>query len=935
MDSDVAASSSTAEPETAKSDSTTTQTAAALPAPGPQVLDHIDSTITPAAAQGSIPEALAASTTPQPAVISCRKPAPLDPNVKDSSNELQVAESETKSNGNTQETGSESGQMSETPVSQPQLTGHAVTSGESTESIIVDLPSGLESDPQIPSKATPNNPWQDIMITMLLELGLVETSRMMAAEELVLSAMQRESAPDIINKFTALLQESVFEAGKPTRSMADSGPGASKRQNVEAMDIDSDATLFDSIKRRRVDDASSMIQENATRGELEKRMADFIATKREQINESNRQEFIKGDNSRADAPGAEWTNENGDDDDGCARVDARKLNRTTQMKLETVKNEALTKTNPRAHTQASDPNMATSGLDERLRNIQVHLNLRIAAMPTCTIAERVRIVEDVIIQLERDYPLWSALHFNQPNRVFPPPPSVTTVSRNAKNQIIMSGEHLRTTLIEHGDMLAAPASAALAHYPSTIHQPSLATNQAGALLRHDAAATDIGSSPGVIVGHGVDGDGKGVTLAGPGKVGFATQAGVGAGVGGSATVIKLKRHGGAGSSSLARAVQQQLAQRKANAAAGGHIIDEQRHHGLIVSSHLTAGKPAVASSSLLYASSPGSSSAQSPNVDFSDPLKAGVTGRGPIKSRRKSIAKGLEPAASGVGSPSSSHSGSVLGTSSGSLGTGAHLGPGNNHVVSAASEASLGSVNISKPKTSSAKKPRKKKRDNATNDESVTQGSRAAGAGRGKGGFGLGRGKGGGMGGGRPAMGLGLGKGKGGAYRQELLRRAEVEDFDEESDDDDINDGKNFHSGIVVGGGGSNVSGSGNGVLAAGNTAMYMGDNSAPTPLVSSALQDQANMAVQAQGLQQQQQQLQQQQQAPKSKKQPRKPSTPAKLPPVRKFGGKSFGMAGGESSGSSSNESSDGEGSGSSGSQSDSSSSSGGSISGSGHDSD
>lgn len=42
---------------------------------------------------------------------------------------------------------------------------------------------------------------------------------------------------------------------------------------------------------------------------------------------------------------------------------------------------------------------------------------QIAASPSCSIAERVRIVEDVIIQLEHDYPVWSAVHFNQPDRV--------------------------------------------------------------------------------------------------------------------------------------------------------------------------------------------------------------------------------------------------------------------------------------------------------------------------------------------------------------------------------------------------------------------------------------------------------------------------------------------------------------------------------------
>jgi hypothetical protein len=158
--------------------------------------------------------------------------------------------------------------------------------------------------------------------------------------------------------------------------------GSSKRNNADSMDMDVDSESLESIKRRRVDDARSIVQENVSRAEIEERMAQFIASKREQINESNRQEFIKGhtssDGAGAGAEGAEAGSESQDSDhDGCARVDARKLNRTIQMKLETVKNEALTKTNPRSHIQANDTNTANSGLDERLRNIQVHLNLRI------------------------------------------------------------------------------------------------------------------------------------------------------------------------------------------------------------------------------------------------------------------------------------------------------------------------------------------------------------------------------------------------------------------------------------------------------------------------------------------------------------------------------------------------------------------------------
>ncbi|KAF9562123.1 hypothetical protein EC968_005390 [Mortierella alpina] len=750
--------------------------------------------------------------------------------------------------------------------------------------------------------------WQEIMVNMLSELGFEESSRMLAAEELVLSATQRGNAPNIIEKFSRLLQHSVSGSQSSSESTDGVIGGSSKRHNTSSPDGE---PIYlegqDSIKRRRVEDANSRIQENASRDEIADRMAEFMAAKREQINESNRQEFLK-DRGLAEGIGEGSLDSSRIEDDGCARVDARKLNRTIQMKLETVKNEALTKTNPKSHAQASEA-VTYNGLDERLRNIQVHLNLRLSAVPACTIAERIRIVEDVIIQLERDHPLWSALHFNQPNRMFPPPPSVTTVSRNARNEIIMTGEHLHTTLIEKGDPSAHPAS--LAQYPSVGMTRSISGSQAGLSDVNSRLVPGVGSSSAS--------DLHGPTTSGAGRQGSAAPASAS----GSATVIKLKRHGGAGSSSLARAVQQQLAQRKANAASGGYTIDESKNTFLAqnngsVPSFKIAPNPHYNSaadfgspsskvgSGSLHVSSGGSSpgSSFSPIMGFSDPLKPGVTGRGPIKSRRKSIAKGLD-STSGMPSVPGTHTGNILGTNPGS--NASSMLPNNQ------SGPLLETSAVTKSKAASAKKPRKKKGEDNGEDLSATK-SRA-GAGRGKGGFGLGKG------GGRPAMGLGLGKGKGGAYRQEMLRRAEVEQFEDESDEG-MDDGDAFQASTVstLGvGGRASAAAAGNG-----NSGTFTNDNSALAQLVSGALKDHANSSTTAQ--------QQQQQSTVKAKKQPRKQATPAKPQPVRKFGGKSFGMAGGESSGSTSNESSDGEGS--SGSQSDSSSS--GSISGSdGGDSD
>ncbi|KAF9420806.1 hypothetical protein BGZ94_009032 [Podila epigama] len=840
--------------------------------------------------------------------------------------------------------------------------------------------------------STPPLPWQDLLINMLNEIGYVETSRMMSAEDLVLSLKQRGKAPGIISNYMKQIQASLQSS---LAADSDKGPGASKRHNSNSesstmMDIDGQ----EPIKRRRVDDNSHFVQMDATRDEIESKMQEFISVKREQINESNRQEFIKGHQTHQD-PSAQPSAE---DDDGCARVDARKLNRTIQMRLETVKNEALTKTNPKNVVQANDIG-DINGLDERLRNIQVHLNLRFAATPTCTLAERIRIVEDVIIQLEREYPLWSALHFNQPNRSFPPPPSVTTVSRNARNQIVLSGDHMATTIIENGDPLpngGAPGSAGYSSYG--LVQGASSAGTGGIPSRGGAASRVTPAMAGRVPADANGPDGAAVPAGARRGVGTtaATPATAAASPAGSATVIKLKRHGGVGSSSLARAVQQQLAQRKA--AAGGVLsTDEAKAAGstaptfkmttssfdepfeLGSSSNLAKSGPGAARISSA-GTSPGSS--LSPTIGFPDPSKPGVTGRGPIKSRRKSIAKGLDPA-SALASMNVGHAGGghILGTHPGVSLTGSPMGSpsGQKHNAAGGVAGGPGATTASGTTKSkaggAAKKPRKKKGDEGEGDGATAKGSGAqATVGRGRG-YGLGKGK-----SGRPvAMGLGLGKGKGGAYRDEILRRAEVEEFDDDDDnDDDDGDGSDDDmddfDGAGSGGGGNNgtmthhpnpLAAPGAHVrnMALANAAIAAANNRAagagagagargagagavagagPSPSGGAGIGASAGTraggdnealslsAQQQQAQQQQQQQVQQQHHHPsqeaKAKKRPQKSTTPAKPPAIRKFGGKSFGMAGGESS--DSNESSDGDGSGSSGSQSDTSSS--GSISGS-----
>lgn len=85
----------------------------------------------------------------------------------------------------------------------------------------------------------------------------------------------------------------------------------------------------------------------------------------------------------------------------------------------------------------SPPQDATAerhpGLDERLRSIETHLAVRYGTLflitlgsfftqiytvpsPPQLLLDRIKFLEDHIMLLEKEYPPWAALHFNQPRR---------------------------------------------------------------------------------------------------------------------------------------------------------------------------------------------------------------------------------------------------------------------------------------------------------------------------------------------------------------------------------------------------------------------------------------------------------------------------------------------------------------------------------------
>ncbi|KAI8994014.1 hypothetical protein BD414DRAFT_481128 [Trametes punicea] len=176
----------------------------------------------------------------------------------------------------------------------------------------------------------------------------------------------------------------------------------------------------------------------------------FLAQNRARNDASNRNEFLlslaekrKRLNESGDAVPAEPI-------PSCARTDAKTQNRDVQMKYDIAKNEdgplrrtlksgappnsgrAETATRASANgTSASQAGIPTAerypALDERLQNIEKHLAIRYVPSPPRSLLDRLKFLEDHIIHLEKEYPPWAALHFNQPNRGWPPPPRSTPI----------------------------------------------------------------------------------------------------------------------------------------------------------------------------------------------------------------------------------------------------------------------------------------------------------------------------------------------------------------------------------------------------------------------------------------------------------------------------------------------------------------------------
>ncbi|KAG2366310.1 hypothetical protein BDR07DRAFT_1396691 [Suillus spraguei] len=164
----------------------------------------------------------------------------------------------------------------------------------------------------------------------------------------------------------------------------------------------------------------------------------FLAQNRARNDASNRAEFIE-----SLAQKRRRLNLDPDSTEpipSCARTDAKHLDRDVQMKYDIAKNEdgPLRRTMKGVagdkgwqkellalHDDAEGEQQPAT--DQRVKNIEEHLAIRYVPAPPRTLLSRLRLLEDHLIQLEKDYPPWAALHFNQPNRGWPTPPRQTPI----------------------------------------------------------------------------------------------------------------------------------------------------------------------------------------------------------------------------------------------------------------------------------------------------------------------------------------------------------------------------------------------------------------------------------------------------------------------------------------------------------------------------
>ncbi|TFK53536.1 hypothetical protein OE88DRAFT_1626305 [Heliocybe sulcata] len=223
------------------------------------------------------------------------------------------------------------------------------------------------------------------------------------------------------------------------------------RKNLTRLESDADEAtdlLERSLDERKLDSVHlSGNHVPRTPTSINKEISIFLARNRAKNDASNRREFLESLSEKRRRLLGDDNPEKMDVDSipSCARTDAKPIDRDLQMKYDIAKNEEgplrkTVKVEPDRDNEAvglsstnrppAGPDITAdryAGLDERLKNIETHFSVRYVPAIPHSLLDRLKFLEDHIIRLEREYPPWAALHFNQPHRGWPPPPRPTPI----------------------------------------------------------------------------------------------------------------------------------------------------------------------------------------------------------------------------------------------------------------------------------------------------------------------------------------------------------------------------------------------------------------------------------------------------------------------------------------------------------------------------
>ncbi|KAF9227154.1 hypothetical protein BS17DRAFT_449913 [Gyrodon lividus] len=269
----------------------------------------------------------------------------------------------------------------------------------------------LPPKPRTPTPEPVYRHWDEVIRVFLKKVGLTQALRGFEDDMVVLNAdWERKSVPGAI--------------GDLVRDLMTLGKFKEEEEPKERP-----------LEERKLDYIHlSTGAEPQSQSTITKSVSQFLAQNRAKNDASNRAEFLESLAQKRRRLGLDP--ESTDPIPSCARTDAKHLVRDSQMKYDIAKNEdgplrrtvkgtvgketqdketsvALTDDTPIAHQPA---------IDERFKNIEAHLAVRYVPAPPRTLLSRLQFLENHIIQLEKEYPPWAALHFNQPNRGWPPPP---------------------------------------------------------------------------------------------------------------------------------------------------------------------------------------------------------------------------------------------------------------------------------------------------------------------------------------------------------------------------------------------------------------------------------------------------------------------------------------------------------------------------------